>query len=900
MTGPRIGDRLARALVRLAALRVPEPERERFLAEWSGELSDEAARGTGWSVIGAAWGAFADAKTLRALGRAHHGGGGSMGEWIGARGKARVDEVRRNIRFALRAMARSPLFFVTSVVTLALCIGLGAATYSVVDAALWRPLPYPEPGQLVNVVLYPPEQGKPTGYLAVDGRTWERIRDEGPPFERAVYSSWIRGVNLSTGESVAFVQQQRVGAGWFDVLGVAPVAGREFTEAEDVPDGPPVAILSHGLWTRTFGADPTILGRTIRLKGEAHTVVGVMPAHFSAPGQAADVWTPLRASTRGEGGGANFGVLARIPGGMSFEEADARMASLEPPFTDEDTPELRFGLVPLDRSLSAGVRLPMYILLGGIGLMLVVGCANLAGLQIARSLARRPEMATRQALGGGTGALARQIATENGLLGVLGGALGLGVAYLILGGLGGRLEWLLWQDVDMSRAALLASVGLTLATTFLFGLVPVLQVRNPAVSRLLVGGGRGAVGGGAHTLRRILLVAQVAMVTALLFAAGLLVRSYGHLQGLEPGFDPTDVLAVQYSLDDARYADAEGVQRLFEQTLDGIRGVPGVTSAAVSLTLPYERPLNLWCRVPGDAENDGHVTNAVYVTPGFFQTMEIPLLQGRVIQEADGAEAPRVVVANQAFVDAYLQGAAALGARVSRCMGGADGVEVVGVVGNVQQNGQWGVTSQPVWETPTLYLPAAQVDSGFVQQVHVWFSPNWIVRASPAAAPAVGRDVTEVFRRVDPDLPAARVAWLPDIMAEAFASSRFEAFFLLAVATFALLLAGVGLYGIVAHEVVQRRTEMGLRMALGATRGGAVRAAAVPGIRLTLVGFLVGAVLAWAESRVMVHLIWGIVPWDPAVLAALAAVLGLLAAVASFLPAARVGRLDPAVILREG
>ena len=893
--GGMFAGRLAQMLVRLAARGVPHTERDRFLAEWEGELAGEAERTGAWSSVGAAMGAFADARTLRALRRAGreadgNQGRGSMGEWI--------DEALRNIRFTLRGMRRSPLFFVTSVVTLALCVGLGAATWSVVDGALWRSLPYPAPDQLASVVLYPPSQGKPTGYVAVDGQTWERIRDQGPPFKRAVYSDWVRGVNLSTEESAAFVQQQRVGAGYFDVLGVSPLLGREFDEAEDVPDGAAVAILSHGLWSRTFGADPAIVGKTIRLKGEAHTVVGVMPEGFTTPGQDADLWTPLRASTRGEGGGANYGVLARIPGGMSFEEADARMASIEAP--PRDGPERVFGLMPLNETLSAGVRMPMYILLGAIGLMLVVGCANLAGLQIARSLARQSEMATRQALGGGTGVLARQIATENLLLGALGGTAGIGVAYLILGALSGKIEWLLWQDVGMNRVALLAALALTVVTTFLFGLAPVLQVRNPAVSRLLVSGGRGAVGGGAHALRKILLVAQVAMVTALLFAAGLLVRSYGHLQGLEPGFNPTNVLAVQYSLDDARYADAENVHRLFAETLQGIRRIPGVTAAAVSLTLPYERPLNVWCRVPGDAEDDGHVSNAVYVTPGFFRTMEIPLLQGRVFEEADRVGAAGGLVVNQAFVESYLQGTEPLGARVSRCMGGQDGLEIIGVVGNVQQNGQWGVTDQPVWETPTLYYAAAQVDGEGFQQAHVWFSPNWIVRATPGAAPTLAGEVTQVFRGVDPDLPTARVAWLSDIMEEAFASSRFEAYALLAVAMFALLLAGVGLYGIIAHEVVQRRSEMGLRMALGATTGSAVRAAAMPGIRLTLIGFLIGGVLAWAESRVMVHLIWGVTPGDPITLLGLVVVLGLLASVASFLPAARLGRLDPAVVLRDG
>jgi len=814
------------------------------------------------------------------------------------RGVALLDEGVRNVRFATRGMLRSPLFFATSIVTLSLCVGLGGAAFSVVDSVLWRPLPYPNGEKLANATLYSPELGKPNAYNAVDGRTWERIRDGGPDFKRAVYSDRIRGVNLSSNRSAAFVKQQRVGAGYFDVLGIPPLIGREFEDAEDVLGGPPVVVLSNGLWTQTFGGDPTIIGRAIRLKGENHTVVGVMPASFRTPGHP-DVWTPLRASINGEGGGANYGVLIRVPEGMTFEEADSRMASLQPP--SETSPDRRFGLVPLEKSLSAGLRVPMFILLGATGLMLVVGCANLSGLQIARSLARQSELATRQALGGGTGVLARQIATENLLLGALGGGLGLGVAFLALGGLSGSIKSLfsLWQDIGMNVETLVATLVLTILATCLFGLVPVLQVRNPAASHLLVSGARSVAGGGGHAVRKALLVGQVAMVTALLFAAGLLVRSYGHLAGLDPGFNPTGVLAVQFSMDDARYAEAVSMERLFNESLEGIRGIPGVTSAAVSLTLPYERAVNLWCRVPGDVEKDGHMTNAVYVTPGFFQALEIPLLQGRPIEDADREGASRVVVANQAFVARYLSATQPLGARISMCLGGEDGVEIVGVVGDVQQAAGWG-DGGPVWKTPTLYLPAAQTSREFLQQVHVSFAPNWIIRASPEATSSLSADVTEVFRRVDPDLPTARVAWLSDIMGEALALSRFEAVFLIVLSAVALLLAGVGLYGIVAHEVVQRRGELGLRMALGATPGAAVCTVATPGIRLAIVGFALGGVLSWLEARVMVHLIWGVVPYDPVILVSIVGILGLLVSLASFLPAARAGRLDPAVILREG
>ncbi len=815
------------------------------------------------------------------------------------RGLVFFDEVSRNVRFALRGMARSPLFTVTSILTLALCVGLGAAVFSVVNAVLWRPLPYPHPEDLALATLYDPSHGKPVSYAAVDGRTWERIRDEGAPFQRAVYSDWIRGVNLSTDGAAAFVQQQRIGAGYFRTLGVEPEIGREFDPAEDVPDGPPVAILSHELWTRTFGADPDIVGRVIRLKGEAHTVVGVMPAGF--PFQA-DVWTPLRASRTGEGEGTNYGVLVRIPRGMTFGEADARFASIQPPpSTPEGAPERRFGLLSYDRSRTAGIKLPMLIFLGAIGLMLLVGCANLAGLQIARSLARRSEIATRQALGGGAGALVRQILTENLLLGMIGGALGLGVADVGLNGLGGmiRSHFSFSQDIGMDRTALVSVLGLTVLATVLFGLAPVLQVAKPKAHRLLVSGTRTVVGGGGHLLRKILVVGEVALVTALLFAAGLLVRSYGHLEGLNPGFDPDGVLTVQFSLDDARYADGDSVRSLFRETLADIGRIPGVTSAAVALTLPYERPLNLGFRLPSDEEGHGHTTNAVYVTPEFFRTLKIPLLRGRTFGEGDREGSTIVAVANQAFVHTYMDDSPALGTRVSMGFGSGDGVEIVGVVGNVRQAAGWGSATEPVWDTPTLYFAAAQASGPFLQQVHVWFAPSWIIRGA-GAQPDLAARVSRVFQEVAPDLPVARMASLHDIMDQAFSDSRFEAAFLVMVAAFALLLAGIGLYGIVAHEVLERQAEMGLRMALGSSPARAVWTAGTTGVRLTLFGLVVGAGLSVAVARVMGHLIYGITSYDPLTLFALLGVLALLTALASFLPAARVGWMDPAAVLREG
>jgi predicted permease len=807
------------------------------------------------------------------------------------RGIAAVDELARNLRTAFRRTARSSLLSTTFVLTLSLCIGFGTAVFSVADAALWRPLPYPSPERLATATVYDPASGKAPGYTAVDGRTWELIRDGGAPLERAVYSIAVRGVGLSTDEAADYVRQQRVGAGYFSTLGIEPLLGREFTPAEDVPDGPAVVILGHQLWSRTFLADPSILGQSIRLKGEAHTVVGVMPP-FQAVGLSADVWTPLRPSVNGEGSGTNYAALIRVPGGMSLEEADARLASIELPRRSADGPERRLGLVPFDQAMSAGVRLPMLIVLAAFAFMLLVGCANLAGLQIAQALSRESETATRQALGGGTGALVRLAIVENLVLGVLGALGGLIVAWLAVSGLEELVQSRLgmWQDVRLDARAIGAALAMTALATVLFSLAPVLQAGRTGVYRVILTGAR-TVGGKGHALRKALLVAQVAMVTTLLIGAGLLVRTYHYLNGLDPGFAPEELFAVTVSLDDARYADAESVRRLFDESLESMRAIPGVEAAAVALSLPYQQPLNEGFRLAG--ADQYQTTNVVYVTPEFFSTLGIPLLRGRVIDERDRADAAMALVGNQAFVDTYLGGRGDGGATIE--LGGGEGRPIVGVVGNVQQASGWGGSRQPVWETPTLYVSPGQIASGALALFHTWFEPSWIVRGSLDLAPRI----TEALGGVAPDLAVARVTPLEEIVADAFAWERLQAALLVAVAAFTMLLALVGLYGIVAHEAQERRGEIGLRLALGASPGRSVLSAAAKGVVPTLQGLVLGIVAGLFLARVLLApFIFGLSPQDPTTVAGVVAILLVVASAASLLPAMRTARIDPAEVLK--
>jgi predicted permease len=813
-----------------------------------------------------------------------------------AHGLAPFDELVRNARFAFRGLTRDPVFSTTFVLTLGLTVGLGTIAFGVGRAALWSPLPYPAPDRLAQVALYRADQGINPSLLSVDGITWEQFRDRGDPFERAVYSGWGAGVNLSTDAAAAFVTEQRVGTGYFATLGVPPVRGREFTAGEDTPGGPAVAILSHELWMRTFGGDPEVLGGTVRLKGEPHTVVGIMPEGFRSSANA-DVWTPLRPSPNGEGSGTNYGILARLPEGMSLEEANRRVAGVAVPeqWLERDT-SFRFGMTSLQESETAGARTPVMVLLGSIGLMLLVGWANLAGLQIARTIGRRSELATRRALGSGSGPLVRQMTVENLVLAGWGGALGL----LLSVASSSRLEALIhsqlgaWQPIPGPGEMALAAFVLTGAAFVVFAAAPIVRAARPGFGRLVVTGTR-VLGRDHHIGRKALLVGQMAMVTVLLFAAGLLARSYGHLNSLDPGFDAEGLYSVQYSLDDARFAEATSIQALFRESLDALNRQPEVASAAISLTLPYERPLNMPFRTPGEEEY--RTTNVSYVSDGFFETLAIPLLRGRTFDDREASGTQVAAVVNQAFVDRYLEGRDPLGSRLQMPNGFGD-LPVLGVVGNVQQSAGWGETSRPVWETPTLYLRTEQMPSSFFAGIHIWFAPSWIVRGS-AATGAVAGAVETVFQQVAPDLPVARTASLPDIMDRAFRQQRFEATFLIIMAGLAVLLAGIGLYGMVSQEVLERRGEMGIRMALGASPGAAVVRTAMGGLMMATLGLVVGLAASYYAGGVLENLIWGIGTLDPITIVGLLAVLGSLAVVASFVPAARIGRMDPSKILRQ-
>lgn len=811
-----------------------------------------------------------------------------------------VDRTWRDLHYALRVLRKRPAFTITSVVTLALCIGANTAIFSVVDSVLLRSLPYPNPGQLAAVATYVRGRGGETTQDGQTGRAWFAVRDNASYLDAAVNAGSGMGVNLAAHGKAQYVLQQRVSAGFFRVLGIPLLLGREFTPEEDRAGGPAVAVLSYPLWQHAFGANPAILGAPITLRGEPYTITGIMPSGFqtSAP---ADLWTPLRPSTTGEGSGTNYEVIARLKPGVTWAQADAQLGVIGESVLKGDYREgvtARLTLIPLQRGWTSELRRPLLILWSAVAAVLLIGCVNVAGLLLARSSERTREIATRLAVGSGRAAVLRQLLAESVVLAMAGGLAGVGLGYAGLLGLKrlavGSFDD--WQAIHLDLRVLSVVACVSLLSSLLFGFLPGLQASRIDIRSALSAGGTRGVAGGSHKLRRLLVVTEVALGVMLLIGAGLLIRSFAYLEGLRPGFDAANVITAKISLLDARYSIPESVNRLFDQSLERIRQLPGVEHAAVSLALPYERGLNTGFRRLDGPHPDrrGVITDLAYITPEFFDALRIPLHRGRPFRPGDTAKAGQVAIVNEAFVHKYLPEQDPIGSHIAV----ADAArEIVGVVGDVQQKPGWGPAS-PIAALPAAYIPAAQWPGPTMQLVHTWFSPSWSVRTSgPQQGVIAG--MQRAMEQVDPQLPFAGFRSMADVQFRALAFQRLQATLLAMLAGLALVLAAVGIYGLIASSVVERTRELGIRLALGATSSQAMRSVVAPGIALTLVGVVIGCVLARVLVRVLQHVIFGVAPGDPVTFAAVAIVLLLVAGVASAIPAARVLRLDPAQTLRH-
>jgi len=807
-------------------------------------------------------------------------------------------EIARNLRYAARVLRKSPVFTITAALTLALCIGVNTAIFSVVDGLLLRPLPYPEPERLVAIgTLYHNGKGPPEEDFGVTGATLEMLRNS-----RALEVAGMGmpgGANLVTGARAEYLHAQRVTAGYFHVLGITPAIGRELTTDEDRVGGPAAAVISHALWMRQFNGDPGVVGRAIDLRGEPCTIVGVMPAAFN-PMFPADIWTPLRPTRNGEGGGQNYEIVARLRPGVNWAQADAEVRRIGSEAAKSEAAPgtwIEMRAVPMRRELTEDIQNPLMVLWAAVIVVLIIGCVNIAGLLLVRGASRTREIGTRMALGSGRAAVMRQLLCETVLLAVIGGAAG-----ILMGQVGlNALKLMAGKNLDLTHIALdgrvlFASACASILTGLLFGIVPAWQASRIDIRSALVEGGARGVAGGRHPwTRRGLVITEVALGLVLLVVAGLLIQTFAYLHDLKPGFDPTNVVTASISLQGARYKTAKSVDRLFDETLAHIRSLPGVQAAAAAITLPYERPLRIGCAVLDGPNGNprGRACNETYVTPGYFETLRIHRISGRDFTAADTADSQPVALANQTFVRKYLKGQEPLGSHIR-----ADGKarEIIGVVADVQLAEASG-TNAPVSTAPIIYVPETQIADAFIPVLHTWFSPSLIVRTAGRQEGIIPA-IQSAVKIVDPQLPIASFQSMDEVVFRSLADQRFQAVLLGTLAALALLLSAVGIYGLIANSVIERARELGIRMALGATIGQAMRAVALPGIALGLIGVCIGCALARVSVGVVKHLVFGVRSTDPVTFALAAVCLLLATAIASLIPALRVTRLNPADTLR--
>lgn len=803
---------------------------------------------------------------------------------------------RYNLRFAFRQLGRNRGFSVAVIATLALAIGANTAIFSVVNALMFESLPYPHP-ERIGTIFRHTEGTHPSDTIHdIDGAQWIELRDNVPALVSAI-SGATSGVNLQAGDRVAYVRDGRVSQHYFDVLGLGLAAGRGFTAAEEQPHGPNAAILSYGLWRNIFQGDPNIVGQAIHLKGQLYTVIAILSQGATTPLNA-DLYTPLQPSTSGEGGGTNYDVITRLRPGATWQQADVQInrawASDAMQLAAQNrATRVSFHSVPLQQGETATVRPKALGLLLAAGFILLIACANLAGLTLIRVVRRTPEIATRLALGATHWQVQKQLWIDNLLLAILGGAAGVGAGYVALHGLLSLLpeNYLPVASVPLDSRVLAFTLAISLLTSFLFGMLPALASRRVDLRSSMAS--RSVAGGERLRLRQALIAGEVALTVVLLAGAGLLIRTLIHLESLPPGFNPHGVMTAKASLDDARYFDPAALRTLLDESTAAMRRIPGVQDAAVAFSLPYERILNGQITLKDGPDAGQHVqTDADYVTPDYFATLQIPLLAGRYFTPSDdGPNAQHVAIVNQTFARKFFRGENPIGHTVD------NGVVIIGVVADTQISSHLNAVA-PLQTEETLYAPITQVNPKFLPVLCVWFQPSWIVRTASPIQGLTGQ-MQQALASADPGLPFSGFYSMSDLLDQRLVSQRIEVALLGAMAGLALLLSALGIFALVANLVAQRTREIGIRIALGSSVRNAMLQIGAPGVRAAVLGLGAGLVLSAAALRVMRSLLYGITIYDPATLVVAVLALATVTLLAAAIPTIRVASIDPAATLRE-
>jgi predicted permease len=803
-----------------------------------------------------------------------------------------MQTLMQDLSFGARMLMKKPAFTLVAVLTLALGIGATTAIFSVVNAVLLRPLPYPDADRL----LYVGQQYR-SGLAGSGEPKFLFWREQCQSFEAlACYSNYGgAGGNLAGGNEAEYVAGLRVSEDFFRVLGVSPALGRAFTKEEDTPGSARVAILSDGLWRRRFGGSTALLGQTVLLNDRAVTVVGIMPPQFRL-GFGADLFVPMQARPTANYD-PNATVIGRLKPGVTSEQAQAELKVIAEKYRAAFPRHMQdgesIGVQPYQELFTGGLARVLWLLLGAVIFLLLIACANVANLQLTRAAARQREIAVRMALGAVGWRIVRQLLTEGVLLALVGGAAGLllavwGTDLLIALMPGGLLPNVTTVGVDLRVLAF--TFAIAVATGLLFGLIPAWQARRVDVNTALKEtAGKGSAARGR--LRGALVVAEVALSLILLVGAGLLTRTFANLMGVAPGFDPRNVLTCQIALNGERYDTTQEAAAFYREALERISRLPGVEAAAITNKLPLDWQFNMPVVFPNQPDRLQSVQFRM-ISPDYFRVMKIALQQGRVFTDADSSAAPPVAIVNEAFMRRFFSGQQPLAQRLSIGRGLNDPVrQVVGVVGDIKQSG---LDAPP---PPMVFVPIPQMSDRLMASVRAFTFAHFTVRTAVAPA-SLSAAIKREIAALDATLPLSQIYSMEEITARSIATPRFNMLLLGLFAVLGLLLAGVGIYGVMSYAVAQRTNEIGIRLALGARGGDVIWLILSQGLTLALLGAALGLAGAYGLTRLMKSLLFSVSTTDPLTFAVIALLLVGVALVACYLPARRATKVDPLVALR--
>jgi predicted permease len=812
-----------------------------------------------------------------------------------------METLWQDARYAFRALLKNPAFSVVAIVALALGIGANTAIFSVVNAVLLRPLPYHDPDRLVLVKESLPELG--WSLLSASPAEFLDYKQGNDVFSEIAAFTDI-SLNLTGQGEPRRIQAARVSASLFPLLGARPAAGRAFLEEEDEAGKGGVVVLSHRIWQGQFGADPAIIGKGVKLDDKPYTVVGVMPPEFHFPyawtslADAAELWIPLALTEeekKNRAGSFDYGVIGRLRPGVSLAGAEANIKAVAAR-AQEQHPEVYNGnvhvtvtVVGLRQDVVKGSRALLLILLGAVGLVLFISCANVANLQIARSTTRQKEIAIRSAVGATTARLVRQLLTESVMLALAGGGCGLLLAAWAVDLIArfGPRDVPRLHEVSLDSTVLGFTLAVSLLTGVLFGLAPALQSSRLDINETLKeAGGRAGRGREGKRLRGSLVIFETALALVLLVGAGLLINSFARLIRVPPGFDPEGVVIARTTMPGARYPKRQQSKALYRQVTERLAALPGVESAAVASNLPLTGQWQIGFIIDGRPGNEYYEADGALVSNDYFRAMGIRLIRGRPFTDDDREDAPPVVVINETMARSFWPGEDPIGQRVKWGGWGKDAwLTVVGVAADIK------FSSLEAAPAPAIYMPIFQIPRARPGVV-------FIARASAGAEgliPAVRGEI----RAADEELPVYDLRTMKQVVAESVSQRRFSMTLLAAFAAAALLLAAIGLYAVISFSVTERTHEIGIRMALGASRGQVLKLVMGEGLSLILTGTLAGIAGALALTRLMSSLLYGVSATDFVTFAATSLVLAGVALGACFVPARRATKVDPMVALRH-